>query len=64
KSNNSLCLSCLLSSHLAPVINVSAVLTLSLTLAMVSIILSLSGIDSLIPAILGDLKFYLFIKIC
>ncbi|KAL4982466.1 hypothetical protein BDW68DRAFT_57817 [Aspergillus falconensis] len=64
RSNNSLCPSRLLSSLPAPVTNVSAVSTLSLSLDTVGIVLSPSGMDSLIPATPGDLEFHSFAKIC
>lgn len=64
RSNDSLCPSRLLSSLPAPVTNVSAVSTLSLNLTTVGIVLSPSGMDSLIPATLGDLEFHSFAKIC
>lgn len=64
RSNNTLCPARLLSSLPAPVTNVSAVSTLSLSLDTVGIVLSPSGMDSLIPAIPGDLEFYSFARIC
>ncbi|RAH78811.1 hypothetical protein BO86DRAFT_320020 [Aspergillus japonicus CBS 114.51] len=64
RSNTSLCPARLLSSLPAPVTNVSAVSTLSLSLGTVGIVLSPAGMDSLKPAVPGDLEFHSFAKIC
>ncbi|KAL4744712.1 hypothetical protein BDW72DRAFT_212259 [Aspergillus terricola var. indicus] len=48
----------------APVTNVSAVSTLSLSLGTTGIVLCPSELESLSPATPGDVKFYSFAKIC
>ncbi|KAL2840184.1 hypothetical protein BJY01DRAFT_257438 [Aspergillus pseudoustus] len=64
KSNDNLCPSRLVSMLPAPVPNVSAVSTLSLSLGTTGIVLCPSEMESLSPATPGDLKFHSFAKIC
>ncbi|KAL4977123.1 hypothetical protein BDW66DRAFT_42619 [Aspergillus desertorum] len=64
KSNDDLCSSRLVPRLPAPVTNVSAVSTLSLSLGTTGIVLYPSGIESLSSATPGDLKFHSFAKIC
>ncbi|KAL4908293.1 hypothetical protein BDW74DRAFT_99293 [Aspergillus multicolor] len=64
KSNENLCPSRLLPMLPAPVTHVSAVSTLSLSLSMAGIVLCPSGMESISPAIPGDLNFVSFAKIC
>ncbi|KAJ0425322.1 hypothetical protein BJY00DRAFT_275190 [Aspergillus carlsbadensis] len=64
RSNNDLCPPRLVPMLPAPVTNVSAVSTLSMSLGMAGIVLCPSNMESLSPAAPGDLKFHTFAKIC
>ncbi|KAL3481221.1 hypothetical protein BJX99DRAFT_219368 [Aspergillus californicus] len=64
RSNNDLCPPRLVPMLPAPVTNVSAVSTLSLSLGTTGIVLCSSHMESLSPATPGDLKFHSFAKIC
>ncbi|CAK44965.1 hypothetical protein An06g00500 [Aspergillus niger] len=64
QSNNELCSSHLIPLLPAPVTNVSAVSTLTLSLCATGIVLCPSEMNSLSPATPGDIDFHSFAKIC